>query len=239
MAVIGADDQVVVADLAQEPLQVVGFLGGDVEIIFPQRVGEHGPALPGQADFHFTEDVGHPLGAGFDESPAELGKTCRHFVFQKRVERGHNRELEGHQGVAVHGIVDGDAVVAGVQAYGEVELLGDFVKREEKAVRQIQFAFQAPQEYAAGAVFLTECQFVADLFGIGQGQQRRHQGPWQPPCGLAPDIGEPAVVTAAEGEIDIRRLGDGPKEEGREQDLDIDADLVHMVEPGLNVGQFP
>ena len=66
-------------------------------------------------------------------------------------------------------LVVGDRTVAGVEGDGEVELLGHLIERKEIPVGRQAFAFHAPHEDAAGAVFLAEFKLGADLSGIDQG----------------------------------------------------------------------
>ncbi len=52
---------------------------------------------------------------------------------------------------------------------------------------------------------------------------------------MSVNIGEPAVVAAADGDLPDRLLGDLLDEHGRVEHLDIDAELVHMLEPRRDI----
>ncbi len=78
---------------------------------------------------------------------------------------------------------------------------------------------------------LAPFEFLAQLGLVGQRQQRRHADPAQPGLLLLPDIRHPAVIGARQGEIDIVLPGQRAQEKGRKNGGDVDADLVHVVEP--------
>ena len=62
--------------------------------------------------------------------------------------------------------------------------------------------------------------------------------PAQSPVALLPDIGHPAVVCAAQRDFGIGALGHLIEKDAGVEHLDIDAQLVHMLDPPRHVGQI-
>src|SRR5438034_8578112 len=109
------------------------------------------------------------------------------------------------------------------------------VKWEEMSVAQVFVAFETTHENAAGAVLFGEARF---LQGLVHREQRQHRYPTQPLRGILPNIREPAIIAASDGQFQVRPLGIGTQKNRRVEHLDIYAQLVHMLETSLEIVHF-
>src|SRR5262249_8321374 len=57
----------------------------------------------------------------------------------------------------------------------------------------------------------------------------------QPPLALLPDVGQPPIVRLADGNFDLRSIGDLLDEDRRVHHLDVDPIAVHVAHAGLDV----
>src|SRR5881398_3104430 len=109
------------------------------------------------------------------------------------------------------------------------------VKWEEMGVVQVFVAFETTYENAAGAILFGEARF---LQGLVYREQRQHRYPTQPLRGVLPNIHEPAIIAASDGQFQVRPLGIGTQKNRRVEHLDIHAQLVHMLETSLEIFHF-
>src|ERR1043165_9509142 len=117
----------------------------------------------------------------------------------------------------------------------QIEPARGVVQREKVTVTEQPLTFRTAEKNSDGAVFLCSLGFVENLI---RAEERYHCDPPQPILRLLPEIAHPAVVTPAELELDLRLLGQRDDEDGWKDDLDIDAELIHMLEARVNVAQF-
>ena len=68
---------------------------------------------------------------------------------------------------------------------------------------------------------------------------RQDAGPAQAAVRLAPDVGHPSVVTLAHGDLDLVPLRELHGEDGGVEELVVDAELVHVAQPGADVEHVP
>src|SRR5215831_248492 len=94
MAVIGADDETVLAARVDDVAQVVGVLTGDEHAALAHAA--LGPLSPQRLEtvLPFMDHPGQPLRAGFDEAEAEPGKGLRHVAQEHVAEGGHGRDAK-------------------------------------------------------------------------------------------------------------------------------------------------
>ncbi len=92
MAVVGADDDVVLAGVLQDVGQVLFGLARDVEAVSAQHVCLF-VQLPGagavEARAQVGDEVGDPGGGGFEEAPAEVRELLALLVFVGVTLMGH------------------------------------------------------------------------------------------------------------------------------------------------------
>ena len=164
------------------------------------------------------------------------GNSAGTRLFDQRMKRAHDRQLEHREGgvLDVEVVVD-DRAVGRMDADRQVELLRRLVEREEIGMRQRQIAFQTAHEHAARAVLPAERELRADPVHRLQGG---HDDPAEPPAPLRPDVGQPAVVGPDQGRLAAERARDGAQEQGRVEDLDVDPERVHVAQPSRDVGHF-
>ena len=144
-------------------------------------------------------------------------------------------ELGDAKGLPAHGIVDGEIADAGVNADGHVEPARLFVKGKEIRIVQRVIGFEPAHEDDAGAIAVRPTELVQSFV---HSHQRKLNGPAQTVLGLGPDVGHPAIVGTAQRELDPRIIRDGPQEKCRIEDLNGGADLVHVLQPRVDVGHL-
>ena len=224
MAVVGADDDVVLAGVLQDVGEVLLGLAGDVEAVSAQHVlVELAGAGAVEAGAEVGDDVGDPGGGGFEEAPAEVGEAVGDAAQHQRVKRGDDGYL-GHPqggGAGVEDAAQGVVHESRMDAHRHVEAAGLGVDREVVLVDGHALAHEALQQEAAGAVVTAETElFQRHVHGFQR--QRRH--PAQPSLALAPDVAHPAVVGAAHGDLGAGAAQGCESQKGRRvENLDIRA----------------
>ena len=81
MAVVGADDEVIFSRVAEDVIEIVIGLAGDLNALVFQDVLRQLLAASRMAPRQIMNRIGNPLGANFDDPDAQLGETapgCRH-----------------------------------------------------------------------------------------------------------------------------------------------------------------
>src|SRR6266567_9598848 len=236
MPIIGADDQVVRAAVLEDVIEIIRTLTGDIHIVGLQRIVRKYPILALEAQIEVIIGIGQPLRAHLDEAPAQFGKLLRDLVHQQIVEGAYDGEF-GPAEASFRGIdvAHGKTVVAGMKADRKVEFLRHLIEPEEIRTGEPHLQFQASDEDTAGAVLLAEGEFLARRV---HGAQGRHHGPAQAALALFPDIGEPAIVAAAERDFDRGILSPGAQEHRRVEHLDVDIERVHVIETRLDVAHL-
>src|SRR5919108_31866 len=142
-----------------------------------------------------------PLRADFDDADAQLRKSLRNTFVDKRMERTDHGELElAKAGFIEKKLVRLDAAVCRVNANREVELARGFVQRIEIGITETPVGFEAPEINAAGAMLFTKLQFLEHTLHV---EQRRHHHPVKTIRRLFDDVRHPAVVAAAQSEVDF------------------------------------
>ena len=121
------------------------------------------------------------------------------------------------------GDVDGDS---------HVLTLGLGENRVEIGVGEEAVAFEGFHADGYGAVLFGEANLVDCFVDHEVGYDA---GPAETALALLPDVGEPLVPRAAEGGLGLGPGGDGLKPDGVVEDLDVDAEFVHVVETHLDV----
>src|SRR5579871_5065663 len=101
-------------------------------------------------------------------------------------------------------IVPEEAVIACVNADGDVEFRHGIVQPEEIRGVEIQVILDPPHEHRTRAVLPGPRQLLQRLVHAHKGE---HRCPAQPSLTLAPYVGQPAVVTLTEGDLDLRAPG--------------------------------
>src|SRR5581483_5361183 len=125
VAVVRADDDVVLACVLQHVGEVVVGLAGDPDAVVAQRRFAELPAAAGEAALEVVEHIEHPLGAQLDEAEAELGEAAGDIVPDERVELAHRGQLELAEARLVDEVVVYvEAAVARVRADRQVEAAG-------------------------------------------------------------------------------------------------------------------
>jgi hypothetical protein len=118
----------------------------------------------------------------------------------------------------------------------QIELAGFLIDRKKMGVADVLIAFQAAHEYTAGAILLGVARFF-DRFV--HRKQRQHRHPAQPFGSLLPDIDQPSIVTSRHRQLDLGTSSKGTKEDRRIQNLHVDVQVVHMLEPRPDVRHLP
>ena len=94
MAVVRADDQVVVAGVLQNLVEIVIGLASHVDAILLQNILRERPAAPGKAARQVMHRVGNPLRADLDDADLELGEALRDAVKDVGMKRADDRQFE-------------------------------------------------------------------------------------------------------------------------------------------------
>ena len=131
MAVVGADDDVVVAGVFQHVVQVVVGLAGDEDATVAEKAaGQLDAALLPEALGEVVEHVGDPLRADLDEADAQSREPLWNAVPDQRMERAHHRELElVEAGLVEEQVVLGEAAGGRVHAQRHVGVAQGLVER--------------------------------------------------------------------------------------------------------------
>ena len=108
---------------------------------------------------------------------------------------------------------------------GQVEPARLLIDGEEVRVRQAEARFSGTQVDAAGPVLLPEVDLFDRFVHVV-----RWSDNWPAESALAhlPDIAHPTVVAPGECEIHLWAWAERPQEERGVEDLDVDAQLVHV-----------
>ena len=243
---VGSDEQVVLVDEAQHRREVLvdlarrpdAVLGEDVayrpglEVSAVDPVGDPPPV--------HVVDEDHPRRPHFKTSEAEGGEQAHHVPGQQRGDavdrRGLLIEEVGLGGLPAR-VGQEDLGRALVEADRHVEALGLLVDIEEVVVpHQMACLAVALLQHAAGAVVLGEAELLDRRRDIAE---RGHAHPAQPARGHRRSLGHPTVVAAGQLHLHLGATGRVAVEDGRVDHLDVDAELVHVAQPGVDVEQLP
>ena len=122
-----------------------------------------------------------------------------------------------------------------MDAHRDVQLLGGVVDGVEVGVAQQPFPLGAAHVDAHGAVLPGDTGFLVHMVGA---QQWHHGHPVQAVVGLPPALPHPAVVAAAQRQLDLGPGGERDDEDGGEDHLDVHPELIHVPEPHRHVPQL-
>ena len=230
VAVVRADDDVVVAGVFEHVVQVVvGLAGHEDAVVLEEAARQLDAALLPEALGEVVEHVGDPLRADLDETDAQPREPLRNTVPDDRMERSDHGELElVEAGLVEEEVVLGEAAGGRVHAQWYVGVAQGLVERREVGVAQAPVADQAGDVDAAGAVLQHEVQL---LQGLVHGAQRQDRGPPEPVLPGLPDVAQPAVVALEQRHLHLRLVGDRAQEDGGIEHLHEYAHLVHVPQP--------
>src|SRR5918996_276352 len=96
----------------------------------------------------------------------------------------------------------------------------------------MSFPLECPHENATGAIFFGEAKLIQS---IGHTEQRQRTHPAQPAFSLLPDVCQPTVVRAAQGDVYFGPFRALVEEDTRIEYLHIDAQLVHMPQTLIDI----
>ena len=235
MAVVGADDQPVAANVVVYLLQVVVQLHRHPDVVLGERVGAQAVATSFHTAGEIVQQVGDPVGAEFDDAPLRVGEPLRQAGHQQRVERGEAAELVALE-LRLPAAEDGvqfETPGAGVRAYGHVQLRCPLVDRVEVRVVDEPVAdLDAAQVDGDRAVVFRKPQLALRLLQVQHGHRRC---PAEAALALRVDVGHPPVVAPAEGNLFGGIGGDGSRPHGGVEHLQVGAELVHVGDARLHV----
>jgi hypothetical protein len=83
MAIIGTDDEPQLPRVLHDVRHIVIGLARDLDLVLLENVLREGPAAYCVANRYFVVDPRHPLGGGFDETPAGLGNCCGNSLINR------------------------------------------------------------------------------------------------------------------------------------------------------------
>ncbi len=105
----------------------------------------------------------------------------------------------------------------------------------EVRIVQSQIAFHAAKEHSHRALLFRPFHFRQRGLDIAQRQDR---DPFEPIRRLGAGIGDEAVISAAQGDLEFRIVGKINQKQRRIDHLNLDTELVHVFEPRQRIGQF-
>src|SRR6266542_1921123 len=94
MAIICADEQIIISRVPKNVVKIVIRLAGDIDSIFFKNVFGKRPAAPRETPREIVNRVRNPLRAHFDDADPELREALRNPVKYQRMERADDRQLE-------------------------------------------------------------------------------------------------------------------------------------------------
>ena len=95
--------------------------------------------------------------------------------------------------------------------------------------------FDALLHHPAGPVLFRPPELFDRLVDV---EHRRERHPAEAPAGGLRGVGHPAVVCAGQGGVHLRARGEPAEEERGVEHLHVNVQLVHVGEPGGDVGQL-
>ena len=118
-----------------------------------------------------------------------------------------------------------------------VEAAGLFIQREEiRVAGSAPVALDALLEHAAGAMVFRPAQLLDRAV---HREEREHRHPAQPAVAPGGPLGHPAVVRPGDGQLGLGPSTERAANERRGiQNLDIDAQLIHVSNPGIYIDQL-
>src|SRR5438046_7907668 len=118
----------------------------------------------------------------------------------------------------------------------QVELTRGFVQWKEIGIAEPPVRFQASQVNTASAVFFPEFQFVENASHV---EQWRNHHPTKTVRRFSDDVGHPAVVAPAQGEVDFRPTRGRKNKYRRIDHLGIDVQFVLVHYLSSEISHFP
>ena len=118
------------------------------------------------------------------------------------------------------------AARAGVDAKGQIQFFRERVDWVKLRIVERQVAFHAAEKDAHRAPRLSPLHFRQRRRDIAQ---RQYHHPLEPIRRLGAGVGDKAVVGPALRDIQLSVVGKIDQKQGRVDNLDVDADLVHIL----------
>jgi hypothetical protein len=87
MAIICADNQIVLSRVAENMIKIVIGLAGDIDSVFFKNIFRKRPTTPRETPCEIVNRVRNPLRAHFDDADPELREALRDGVKYQRMER--------------------------------------------------------------------------------------------------------------------------------------------------------
>ena len=240
VAVVGAVDEDIGTEKVRQIGDVIVDLAGDREPPAANHV--HGALVPvteapertGTVGAErLTQDVWHPAGAGLEERPSQLWELVHDPSPQEREERAGRSHHVRVQRVAWLPTAVAE-IAPDMHGDGQVEVLCFGVEREHGRVREAQPVRLSEEEHGRRAVLLREVQFLERPL---HAPDRRESGPPQAAATVRGALGHPTVVAAVHGGFGSRTRHGVEQPPGREQHLDVDTEVVHVLQAGRDVLQ--
>src|SRR5687768_8601499 len=144
MAIIGADDEIILAGITEDVVKVIVSLAGDINplILEDPRAKLFAAALVPSRQI--MDRIRNPLRADFDNSDAQIGKLLRDAIDQKRMKCADHRQLEFAEARFIEEkVVRLDTAVGRMNANRQIEFAGHVIQRKKIRITQTPVGFQA------------------------------------------------------------------------------------------------
>ena len=236
MAVVGAGDHVLFAQVLQDVGQVLVSLTRDEEpVLLEVRRPEFRTGDP-QPTVQEVDEVRDPRRIRLDEPPPQVGEALRDLAAGQVVER-HDRQQphvrEHETEAAVEELRQHRRAGAGVDADGQVQSLGLLVDREEVRLRQRAVLLDALEEHPTRPILLAEVHLLDTLVEVAQ---RRNNDPPHTSTGAGARVGHEPVVAPRQRHLQFHVMRQKPDKQRGIDDLHVDAHVRRVVQACVDVG---